>query len=79
MDIEIPTDDEVVAKLSELAAMEEYNGYVSARALCDALVTDGNPVGRSQLAIQRAAERGKLLINDDWTLSPLENHDLQAA
>lgn len=66
MQIEIPSDEEVLAVLKALGER------VSARELCDALVAADHPRDRSQLAIQRAAERGKIAINDDLTLSPAE-------
>ena len=65
MAIEIPSDDEVVATLQRLG------DRVTARALCMELVTAGYPVRQSQLAIQRAAERGRIQVNTDWTLSPV--------
>lgn len=63
MAIEIPSDDEVVATLQELG------DRVTARDLCLKLVAVGHPVRQSQLAIQRTAERGRIQVNDDWTLS----------
>ncbi len=63
MAIEIPSDDEVVATLQGLG------DRVTARALCVNLIAAGHPVRESQLAIQRAAERGRIQVNDDWTLS----------
>ena len=68
MKIEIPTDDQVVAALAELG------DGVTARSLCDKLVGDGHPRADSQLGIQRTVERGKIMVNDDWTLSlvPIE-------
>jgi hypothetical protein len=63
MAIEIPSDDQVVAMLQSLG------DHVTARELCSALVANGHPVRQSQIAIQRAAERGRILVNDDWTLS----------
>lgn len=65
MAIEIPSDDQVVAILTGLGAR------VTARDLCMALINAGHPVRQSQVAIQRAAERGRILVNDDWTLSPI--------
>ena len=62
-DDEIPSDDDVVAALNELG------GHATARLLCRKLVEDGHLRLRSQLAIQRAAERGRLLVNSDWSLS----------
>lgn len=66
MAIEIPSDDQVVAMLKSIGA------HVSAQRLCVALIAEGHPVRESQLAIQRAAERGKILVHDDWTLSVAE-------
>ena len=63
MAIEIPSDDQVVAVLNRLG------DGITARALCNALIMDGHPVRQSQVAIQRAAERGRILVNEDWTLS----------
>lgn len=63
MAIEIPSDDQVVAALTALGSR------VTARVLCAALIAEGHPVRQSQIAIQRAAERGRILVNDDWTLS----------
>lgn len=65
MAIEIPSDDQVVAILAGLGLR------VTARDLCRALIDAGHPSRQSQVAIQRAAERGRILVNDDWTLSPL--------
>lgn len=60
---EVPSDNEVVAVLVRLG------GHASARALCDALVDDGHPRRDSQLAIQRASERGRINVAADWTLN----------
>jgi hypothetical protein len=60
---EVPSDDAVVQALAGLG------GTVTAPVLCKALVDAGHPVRQSQLAIQRAADRGRILINRDWTLS----------
>jgi hypothetical protein len=60
---EVPSDDEVVATLREL------NGHADAVELCRALMDRGHPQLETQLAIQRAAERGRLVVNRDWTLS----------
>lgn len=65
MTIEVPSDEEVVATLQRLGHR------VTARALCMELVFAGHPVRQSQLAIQRAAERGRIEVNADWTLSPV--------
>lgn len=65
MAIEIPSDDQVVAALNGLGER------VPARVLCNTLIADGHPLRESQVAIQRAAERGRIQVNDDWTLSPV--------
>lgn len=59
---EIPSDDEVVGALAKLG------GQTTALALCNALVDAGHPRRDSQLAIQRAAERGRIEVQTDWTL-----------
>lgn len=61
--LEIPSDDEVVEALRTL------QGHTTASSLCNRLVADGHPRRDSQLAIQRATERGRLVVNADWTLS----------
>jgi hypothetical protein len=66
MAIEIPSDDQVVAMLHSIGIR------ISAQRLCVALIAAGHPVRESQLAIQRAAERGKIFVHDDWTLSVAE-------
>lgn len=73
MKIEIPSDEVVVGALNKLGLS------VSARTLCEALVAEGHPRDRSQLAIQRAAERGKIAINKDLSLSPIAINELEAA
>ena len=73
MKIEIPADEVVVAMLVKMGER------ASARDLCEALVDAGHPRGKSQIAIQRTAERGKIRINDDWTLSPIPEVELEAA
>lgn len=65
--LEIPTDDEVVD------ALKMMGGSQTARALCDKLVALGHPRRDSQLAIQRATERGRLLVAKDWILSVAED------
>ncbi len=62
--IEVPSDDEVVDTLSKLGG-----GRATAVQLCKALMDAGHPERQSQLAIQRAAERRRLHILKDWTLS----------
>lgn len=59
---EIPSDDAVVEALAGLG------GQATALALCDALVAADYPRRDSQLAIQRAAERGRIEVQTDWTL-----------
>lgn len=63
MAIEIPSDDQVVATLAGMG------DGATARALCTELVRAGHPVQQSQIAIQRAAERGRIHVHDNWTLS----------
>lgn len=60
---EIPTDDAVVEALNKLG------GRATARQLCEALVRTNHPRRDSQLAIQRASERGRISVGPDWTLS----------
>ena len=60
---EVPNDEQVVNALHGLG------GPVTAMALCRALVASGHPIRQSQLAIQRAADRGRIQFNKDWTLS----------
>lgn len=62
--IEVPNDDEVVSTLSKI-----NGGRATALELCKELMRAGHPERQSQLAIQRAAERGRLHILRDWTLS----------
>lgn len=64
---EIPSDDAVVTALTALG------GRATARQLCDELVRTKNPRRESQLAIQRASERGRISVAKDWTISvPVE-------
>ena len=60
---EVPSDDEVVAALASLG------GTATALELCKELMIAGHPALQSQLAIQRAADRGRLAINQNWSLS----------
>ena len=60
---EIPSDDDVVA------ALDDLGGHSNALALCEKLGALGHSERRAQLAIQRAAERGRLTVEQDWTLS----------
>ena len=60
---EIPSDDDVVAALASLG------GHSTALALCDELVRRNNTRRDSQLAIQRASERGHVITGSDWMLS----------
>lgn len=62
--LEVPSDDEVVETLSRMDG-----GHATALQLCQMLVAAGHPIGQSQLAIQRAAERRRLHVHNDWTLS----------
>lgn len=59
---EIPSDDQVVEALRKLS------GHATAVALCKALEDAGHPRRDSQLAIQRAAERGRLVLQPDWSV-----------
>jgi len=61
---EVPSDDQVVATLEAIGGRQ-----VDAVTLCRALMERGHPQLESQLAIQRAAERRRILVNRDWTLS----------
>lgn len=60
--IEVPSDEQVIE------ALEHLDGHADALTLCKALMADGHSPLESQLAIQRTAERGKILVDDDWTL-----------
>jgi hypothetical protein len=60
---EVPSDDEVVQ------ALVAMGGHADALQLCQRLMAAGHPELESQLAIQRAAERRRLQVNRDWTLS----------
>ncbi|MDQ0998052.1 hypothetical protein QFZ34_003234 [Phyllobacterium ifriqiyense] len=59
---EIPSDDAVVYALRSLG------GRATAAKLCDELVKNKHPRRDSQLAIQRASERERILVGSDWTL-----------
>lgn len=61
---EVPSDQQVVDALLALDTPQ-----VDAVTLCEKLMEGGHPRLQSQLAIQRAAERGRLAVNSDWTLS----------
>lgn len=61
---EIPTDDEVVAAL-----MKKPDARSTAIDLCDALVAAGHSRRDSQLAIQRATERRRVVVGSNWMLS----------
>ena len=60
---EVPSDAEVAQALRDLG------DRVKAVDLCQALMRLGHPIRETQLAIQRAAERGRIVINHDLTLS----------
>jgi hypothetical protein len=60
--LEIPSDDEVVAVLTGLG------GGATAIDLRDNLVASGHSKSRCELAIQRAADRGRIFIWRDWTV-----------
>ena len=70
--IEVPSDEEVVETLGQL------EGRTTALKLCEALMQRGHARLQSQLAIQRTAERGKIHIWSDWTLS-LDEQKVAAA
>lgn len=59
---EVPSDEEVVRALARLG------GRATAVKLCNALVEAKHSRRDSQLAIQRAAERGRIVVESDWTL-----------
>ena len=61
--LEIPSDDQVVE------ALERLNGHATAIELRDTLMADNHSKSRCELAIQRAADRGRIHILRDWTLS----------
>ena len=63
---EIPSDDQVVA------ALEAIGGRADASALLERLVDDGHPPRQTQLAIQRAADRGRLRLERDWNYTVRE-------
>jgi hypothetical protein len=56
----LPSDDDVADQLIRLGAT------ATAAALCDALVAAHYTRPNSQLAIQRAIERGRILMKPDW-------------
>ena len=60
---ERPSDAEVVEAIRQLTTP------TTARALCMALQENGYTRGDSQIAIQRALVRGKLVIGDNLRLS----------
>lgn len=66
VNIEVPSDDEVIQILDQLG------GRATAMALCHGLMEHDHPRLQSQLAIQRTAERGKIHLWSDWTLSLTE-------
>lgn len=60
---EIPSDDVVVQALVDLG------GRATAAELCNQLVRTNHSRRDSQLAIQRASERGRVSVGADWKLS----------
>jgi hypothetical protein len=60
---EVPSDTTVVQALVRLG------GHATALELCEELVRAKFPRRDSQLAIQRSAERGRINVAADWTLS----------
>jgi hypothetical protein len=71
--IEVPSDEEVIEVLGG------FNGHATALQLCEALMQRQHPRLQSQLAIQRTAERGKIYIWSDWSLSLEQEKVLTAA
>ena len=69
---EVPSDDQV------LEALRALNGKADALSLCRRLMDEGHPELQSQLAIQRTAERGKIIVDKDWTLSLPANEAVAA-
>ena len=66
---EIPSDDEIMAAVAQLGPGAD------ASAVLQALVGLGHPPRKAQLAIQRATDRGRIVVGRDWILSvgqPLE-------
>lgn len=61
--LEIPSDDDVVTVLQSIG------GRATAIALRDNLIKTGHGKSRCELAIQRAADRGRIFIWRDWTLN----------
>jgi hypothetical protein len=60
--LEIPSDDDVVAALNMLG------GGATALQLRDELVGQSHGKSRCELAIQRAVDRGRIFIWRDWTV-----------
>lgn len=58
---EVPSDNEVVA------ALEAMGGRADASALLERLTGEGHSPRLTQLAIQRAADRGRLKLERDWS------------
>jgi hypothetical protein len=58
---EVPSDDQVVA------ALQTIGGRADASSLLDHLVDEGHPRRQTQLAIQRAADRGRIQLERDWS------------
>lgn len=63
MPYDIPSDEVVVQALVDLG------GRPTAAELCNQLVRTGHSRRGSQLAIQRASERGHISVGPDWRLS----------
>lgn len=60
---------EKLRELDVAAALSKLGGHTTARALCDELVLAGQSRRDSQLAIQRAIDRGEVVVESDWTLT----------
>jgi len=58
----VPTHTEVAETLAAIG------GQATAKALCDALVSPARPRRDAQLGIQRATDRGAVLVLHDWSL-----------
>ena len=61
---EIPSDSDVLQVLRGLGGQN-----ITASKVCEQLIAAGHSRRVSQLAIQRTIDRGKVTLNQDWTLS----------
>ena len=71
--------NEILLDAQVVAALTALGSRTTALKLCEKLVLEGHPRRDSQLAIQRAAERGAITINADWSLSVAERREPVAA